>query len=356
MWRLEPFATIGSVDGAGGAAAFTAPFDLDLGPDGNLYVLDAPGTSIQVYSPGGELLREIGREGEGPGELERASAFDFEDDSLLWVLDGAAGRASRFDLAGQYMGSKALPYRLGRFRHGHARVADGMIWDITQVMIRESLPGGGVRVTAGGVGSIGIPTSLSDEAADTVRVEAWRPDMGMVRQSGSTRMTSLPPFAPGAVYSVGREGGLWTAKGNEYLIAHVLPGGDTTRIVGRTVEPTPLSAAHAAELAVWERDMREGGAQSEGTSLPTHYPILEQVVEDDQGNLWVWRRGPTGWDIDIFDPDGVFLGTLESPPTSTRIPAPPAISRGVLVTAEQGELDVPIISSGSVIRPGRRVP
>ncbi len=40
--------------------------------EGNFYLLDAQLSEIQVYSPGGEHLRTIGREGEGPGEFRGA--------------------------------------------------------------------------------------------------------------------------------------------------------------------------------------------------------------------------------------------------------------------------------------------
>ena len=46
--------------------------DIIIGRDGNFYLLDSQLNEIQVYSPGGEYLRTIGREGEGPGEFRGA--------------------------------------------------------------------------------------------------------------------------------------------------------------------------------------------------------------------------------------------------------------------------------------------
>jgi hypothetical protein len=46
--------------------------DIIAGRDGNFYMLDSQLNEVQVYSPGGEYLRTIGREGEGPGEFRLA--------------------------------------------------------------------------------------------------------------------------------------------------------------------------------------------------------------------------------------------------------------------------------------------
>ncbi len=46
--------------------------DIIAGRDGNFYMLDSQLNEVQVYSPKGEHLRTIGREGEGPGEFRVA--------------------------------------------------------------------------------------------------------------------------------------------------------------------------------------------------------------------------------------------------------------------------------------------
>ena len=42
---------------------------VDLDAAGNLYLLDSQLCVTHVYSPGGELLRTLGGEGDGPGEV-----------------------------------------------------------------------------------------------------------------------------------------------------------------------------------------------------------------------------------------------------------------------------------------------
>lgn len=63
MWR---------VGGEDDDVLFGVVTDVINDRDGNFYLLDAQLNEIQVYSPGGEHLRTIGREGEGPGEFRGA--------------------------------------------------------------------------------------------------------------------------------------------------------------------------------------------------------------------------------------------------------------------------------------------
>ena len=46
--------------------------DIIADSEGNFFLLDSQLSEVQVYSPDGEYLRTIGREGEGPGEFRAA--------------------------------------------------------------------------------------------------------------------------------------------------------------------------------------------------------------------------------------------------------------------------------------------
>ncbi len=60
------------------------------GPDGNIAVLDRAACCIKVFSPEGEFLRQISREGNGPGELISTAFLTItEDGTLILVGDGS---------------------------------------------------------------------------------------------------------------------------------------------------------------------------------------------------------------------------------------------------------------------------
>lgn len=58
--------------------------DIQEDAEGNLYLLDAQLNQVQVFDKAGAPLRNIGREGEGPGEFRGAN-------SLIWTPDGNLG-------------------------------------------------------------------------------------------------------------------------------------------------------------------------------------------------------------------------------------------------------------------------
>jgi hypothetical protein len=68
LWRAG-----GEDDVAGEPLGFVT--DVDLDTDGNTYLLDNSMSRVQVFSPDGQWLRSLGREGDGPGEFRRAERF-----------------------------------------------------------------------------------------------------------------------------------------------------------------------------------------------------------------------------------------------------------------------------------------
>ncbi len=91
---------------SGDAAAhdWSLPTRVALGP-GEVYVLDPISHRVHVVSRSGEPLRQVGRAGKGPGELESPFGVAFVD-GVLAVGDG--GAVDLFSPAGKPSGSVAL--------------------------------------------------------------------------------------------------------------------------------------------------------------------------------------------------------------------------------------------------------
>jgi hypothetical protein len=60
--------------------------------DGNLYVLDSQLSEVVVFTPDGEYLRTVGREGEGPGEFVGGSDMFLGPNGLLGIVRIFPGR------------------------------------------------------------------------------------------------------------------------------------------------------------------------------------------------------------------------------------------------------------------------
>ena len=83
--QLEKIRTMGDLDTLDEHVAFYMPLDMALDKDGNLYVLDTGNHRIQKFSPEGEYMATIGRQGQGPGEFHFPTSLDIDDDGQLIV-------------------------------------------------------------------------------------------------------------------------------------------------------------------------------------------------------------------------------------------------------------------------------
>ncbi|MCK9995112.1 MAG: hypothetical protein KAH56_02395 [Candidatus Krumholzibacteria bacterium] len=67
-------------------------FDAVVGPDGNVYLIDRQLSQVLVISPEGELVTTLGRQGEGPGELNQPHGMLLLDDGKIGVIQGFPGK------------------------------------------------------------------------------------------------------------------------------------------------------------------------------------------------------------------------------------------------------------------------
>jgi len=71
--------------------------------EGNLYIALLMQHKLCVYSPQGKLLREIGKDGMGDGELRYPSDIALASDGTLYVADSGNHRVQQFSLEGKFL-------------------------------------------------------------------------------------------------------------------------------------------------------------------------------------------------------------------------------------------------------------
>ncbi|MBF0610961.1 MAG: hypothetical protein G8345_04895 [Magnetococcales bacterium] len=82
---------------------FNMPNDISLGPDGNLYVLDAGNFRVQVLTRTGKPLRHWGSNGNGLGQFARPRDMVVDKDGLIYVADAMFGNIQIFDNEGRLL-------------------------------------------------------------------------------------------------------------------------------------------------------------------------------------------------------------------------------------------------------------
>ena len=87
---------LGSLEGDG-PDVFGQIRDVELGPDGELYVLDGQAAEVRVFGGDGVYLRTLGRSGAGPGEFNRPMGMAQDAQGALWVMNWGNARYTGYD-------------------------------------------------------------------------------------------------------------------------------------------------------------------------------------------------------------------------------------------------------------------
>jgi len=73
--------------------------------EGNVYALDRQEHRIMVYDSTGRFLRQIGRPGQGPGELLYPASLDIDEEGFIYVVNVGNRRVEIYRPGGEYHAS-----------------------------------------------------------------------------------------------------------------------------------------------------------------------------------------------------------------------------------------------------------
>lgn len=351
---------------------FTRVDKVAFDASGNLHVFDPEAMRIVVVDREGNFLREIGREGEGPGELGypwgfeilrdgRIVIYDFPRTWQLYDPEGAFVEEVTFDMFAGAPGSLLMARPDGRL------VSLGGVQMVRPDQEEEEDPH--LRdidlFTIGGAGREVLyrawnlePTELDEEL--TTENERGQTEM-------SFEMTRMRAFEPGLHLGMLSDGRLAVVDSMAYRVKLIGLDGSVVGALERPISPeTVTGAVREAErerrrealsetatvtmesAAFVDEDLAERIranqlAQVDNMVFTEVIPAIAGMAVDAGDLIWVERTGPGGdgpGPIDILTADGEYIGTL--PADGPRIPDAFGPD-GLMAYIETGEFDVPII-------------
>lgn len=338
-WTFERVFDLGSAERP--ATAFhrlpdqAAVFDTS----GRLYVLDAGNHRVVAFDSTGRHLTTFGERGRGPGHLENPVAIWARAGDTVEVLDWAQGSVVPFTPDGEPLETRPAPVSAGiddRVRP----LSDGLATTLER----------GFRDRSADSTVVSLVGVSRGDTASLARTSRAAPTPSRFR-SCNLEIRDRPVFEPSLV---------WDARGDRAAAAtsagyrvRWLVGGELRRIVVRRVDPEPVTAEDAAaELrhrfgvgAGGEIEMAdcpiEAGDWVEKRGHRSRLQAVGRIRIDPAGRLWVRRSAVAGeGPVDVFDPDGVYLGSL--PPEAPYPVAFASASRFVATSVD--ELDVPHVT------------
>jgi hypothetical protein len=276
---------------------------------GNVYLLDAQLSQVEVFSPDGEHLRTVSREGEGPGEIRDPADMLFLPDGNFGIVTRFPGKLAKLDPHGDPAGTVSL--------RGEDAI-EGGFWQAHFGACR-----GGQIYIAGN----------ETHSAESRRNRTWFISRFDTDGREQTRLYAMPTtldfqspvlvereFVPSYIFAIaaGPDGRLFSATDWEtYAITAYRPDGRIDRVIERAYENRRRTELETARI----RGVFDSWTSRAPTEVP--YEIMSvppavtglQVTADS--HLWVQtsRSGidqPEGVFLtyDVFDPQGHFTKQL----------------------------------------------
>jgi hypothetical protein len=324
--------------------------------DGVVYATQPQESTIRSYDRQGRFLREIGREGEGPGEFDRPGALGWRGDSL-WVQDAGNRRISFFGPDLRYARSVSFtgggPMTRDRPNIPGYALADGSVLGYWQAPLSE-LAGRSVSDVLVRFTEAGEPAGVLDS------VELRNLVSAVPTANGFT--FGPQPYTDSPIMKVAHDGSsivivtrnaAKSAQGAAFGVRRIDPAGRVLMNRQYPYTPVPLSsrAADSTLNALSGSLGSSGTARSSEASLrrelrkavyiPSHLTPVSSVVLGRDGTIWLRRERtgePTiGWTV--LDSAGTKLADL-------RLPASTLVhyaDRSQIWAVEQDSLDVPTL-------------
>lgn len=340
---------IGSMMGEG-PGTFGEVRDLLLDEEGRIYVLESQAQEIRVFEPDGAWLHTIGRQGEGPGELKNAATMGWGPDSLVRVVDYGNGRISDFR-------------RDGTFVTSHRQQAGFVMYPWPGVFGRD---GGLINVSPsmrdGEFEPVLVRYTPDMQPTDTLAIPSDEGDQEFFElSSDSGRMRASVPFGAGLTWGLDPRGYFWIAPNTAtYEISKVSPAGDTVLTIRRPSDPHPVTSAEVDSAVATLKWFTDQGGKVDRSKFPSTKPAIRRVFAPGDGHVYVvpvtdeFGSGylTTSDALDVFGPDGRYLGRLDLPEGMRTSNPEPVFHGDHVLAVVRDELDVPYVVRYRLAPPG----
>lgn len=313
---------------------------------GGAFVGESSEGRLYEFDPAGQLVRTLGRKGEGPGEFLGLDAILTRGDTVF-VSDGPRLTAFGFDGAVE---TSLFPtiymHQVSAFMPGGQLLLvpnDGFpeAFDLRPEWVFETKP----------ILTFARSSSVLDTIAELPALRRWMGEFGA---------------SPGAVWIRGRAGGFsggfaW-ARADVPEVRWFDASGELTQIARWSesvlslesdyVERALAEYAGVIEEAGYPEDEAEGRLNRYRESLDRHdgvIPLWDQLVVDAAGNVWLSEHALPGQPVErwrVIRRDGEFLGWVTIPGTLKVLD----VREDRVLVVRQDDFDVPGVAMHRLVR------
>lgn len=279
-----------------------SPWEVGADRRGRVYALDAAGGRVVVFGRSGRAVGVVGRPGEGPGELSEPAALAVSAEGEVAVYDFSTGGVVRWGPSGSIPPLERLPEPFWGPELGLAR------WGFVYPSLAPDRRDG--RVVRLVVAAATRTGTLAEMIQATVSASFPRCGIG--------GLPVEPIFEPQLRWALG--GDVVAVAASARYEIELSRDGVPERKIGRDVAGRPASRDLALqevrdgyELTAPVRCRISPSELVEARGFADTVPAISGLAVAPDGSLWVRRAVVTGEGdppIDVFGPDGAYLGTL----------------------------------------------
>lgn len=270
--------------------------------EGNVYVLDAQLHEVMVFSPDGEYLRSLGREGEGPGEFRRPADLFLTADGKVAVMQRMPGKIVLLTPDGGPAGNLPVPegrdggmqmFQSGRLAGDHV-VLQAMQWSRNEE---------GMSIEASLISIDGQGNKTATYATRTTT----RSFANMVFDEKKGLMAFI--------WSAGGDGRVYTSdEFDAYRLKMWKPDGTLDRVVTRAYEARKRTEEEKERNRPRVMMRRGGRTQQPEVKVSDTDRDIQRIFPRDDGSVWVLSSHGafsvsegTIATFDVFDTGGQFV-------------------------------------------------
>ena len=310
-----------------------------LGPNGQIFVLERAAARVLVFSGDGEFVRSFGRAGEGPGEFRSPMAMMWDGTDRLWIADALRGRYHVFDSTGTIRRTVPRPGRAAK-RLQHPLVW----WEGPGIVVDEAFDNGMVLFL--GVDTLG---QFADTVAKLPDLELSRGLRGVIPRPSWESMNFVGAhYIARLRWSLAPDGTIWSATTGQLRLVQTNASGDTIRLAETSHRTAEFDRRDRAVIA---EGLKEAGISRDDVELIR--PVLNAIYVMNDGHILVGIIEEVGEHpraFDVFNPDGVFLGSID---LGFELPYRniPALVGDTIIAVSPGAFDVPYLVRATIKRP-----
>jgi len=298
MWRIG-----GDDDPAGTLLGLIT--DAAVDEDGVAYILDSTLSTVLAVAPDGEILRSVGREGDGPGEFRAGQELEMLPGGVLGVMELMPSRLVVMDrqgipVPGWRLGGDGVQTGMNHVRHLES-VGNGLVVGLVSTRFEE----GKVTITnrLGRIDKAGNQTAIYLETSREQSGGAISISIG----GGDDFAGNFTTMPDGRVVVF--------QKAREYKL-EVFGRDGLERIIRREYQPLRRSDDDIEDAREQAEAMRARFGEDEDGDVQEFERDVSQVVARPNGELWVLSsRGVRDCPaahvgaFDVFDADGHYVRT-----------------------------------------------